>query len=173
MTRLFHRLFLWKWISCQALTSVLCLLFRPKTVHCSTKNAYTSEITFLALVPWDFLFKICSIVWPFKLLSKHWWTINKNYFSPWKLVYKNYAQGYCSNRDSHKVWDFKDDFTELIKSLSLYLWFPACSCKLPSFCDNKIILSYRRQKARFEIIKFKELQVVIKVSAFGSNPGVS
>jgi len=29
----------------------LCLLFRPKTVHCSTKNAYTSEITFLALVP--------------------------------------------------------------------------------------------------------------------------
>ena len=32
--------------------SVLCLLFRPKTIHCSTKNAYTSEITFLALVPW-------------------------------------------------------------------------------------------------------------------------
>ena len=28
------------------------LLFRPKRVHCSTKNAYTSEITFLALVPW-------------------------------------------------------------------------------------------------------------------------
>ena len=25
---------------------------RPKTVHCSTKNAYTSEITFLALVSW-------------------------------------------------------------------------------------------------------------------------
>ena len=25
--------------------------FRPKTVHCSTKNAYTSEITFLALHP--------------------------------------------------------------------------------------------------------------------------
>jgi len=30
----------------------LCLLFCPKTVHCSTKNAYTSEITFLALQPW-------------------------------------------------------------------------------------------------------------------------
>ena len=29
--------------------SVLCLLFRPKTVHCSAKNACTSEITFLAL----------------------------------------------------------------------------------------------------------------------------
>ena len=25
--------------------SVLCLLYRPETVHCSTKNAYTSEIT--------------------------------------------------------------------------------------------------------------------------------
>ena len=52
MARIFHRLFLWKWIPCQALTSILCLLFRPKTVHCSTKNAYTSEITFLALHPW-------------------------------------------------------------------------------------------------------------------------
>ena len=30
--------------------SVLCLLFRPKTVHWSTKNVYTSEITFLALI---------------------------------------------------------------------------------------------------------------------------
>ena len=29
----------------------LCLLFRPKTVHCSTKNAYTIEITFPAYVP--------------------------------------------------------------------------------------------------------------------------
>ena len=52
MTRIFHRSFLWKWILCQVVTSVLCLLFRPKIVHCSTKNAYTSEITFLALVPW-------------------------------------------------------------------------------------------------------------------------
>ena len=51
MTRIFHRLFLWKWIPCQAVTTVLCLLFRPKTVHCSTKDAYTSEITSLALVP--------------------------------------------------------------------------------------------------------------------------
>ena len=38
--------------SSQAVTSVLCLLFRPKTAHCSTKNAYTSEISFLALVPY-------------------------------------------------------------------------------------------------------------------------
>ena len=36
------------------MTSVLFLLFHPKTVHCSTKNAYTSEITFLALVPWKY-----------------------------------------------------------------------------------------------------------------------
>ena len=57
-----HNSFLWpeyfidflceRWIPCQAVTSVLFLPFRPKTVHCSTKNAYTIEITFLALVPW-------------------------------------------------------------------------------------------------------------------------
>ena len=59
MTRIFHRLFLWKWIPCQAVsvTSVLCLLFRSKIVQCSTKNAYTSEITFLALLPWVHLHK--------------------------------------------------------------------------------------------------------------------
>ena len=38
-------------IPCQAMTSVLCLHYRPETVHCSTKDAYTSEITFLALNP--------------------------------------------------------------------------------------------------------------------------
>ena len=27
----------------QAVTSVLCLLYRPETVHCSTKDAYISE----------------------------------------------------------------------------------------------------------------------------------
>ena len=31
--------------------SVLCLHYRHVTVHCSTKDAYTSEITFLALNP--------------------------------------------------------------------------------------------------------------------------
>ena len=40
-----------KWIPCQALTPVLCLHYRPETVHCSTKDVYTSEITFLALHP--------------------------------------------------------------------------------------------------------------------------
>ena len=38
-----------KWIPCQAVTSVLCLHYRPETVHCSTKEVYTSEITFFAL----------------------------------------------------------------------------------------------------------------------------
>jgi len=42
-----------KWIPGQAVTFVLCLHYRPDTVHCSTKDAYTSEITFLALNPWD------------------------------------------------------------------------------------------------------------------------
>ena len=43
-----------RWIPCQASTSVLCLHYRPEsqeTVHCSTKDAYTAEITFLALHP--------------------------------------------------------------------------------------------------------------------------
>ena len=41
------------WIPCQAVSvmSVLCLHYRPETVHCSTKDVYTSEITFLALYP--------------------------------------------------------------------------------------------------------------------------
>ena len=41
-----------RWVPYQASTSVLCLHYRPLTVHCSTKDAYTSEITFLALNPW-------------------------------------------------------------------------------------------------------------------------
>jgi len=41
-------------IPCQAVTSVLCLHYRPETVHCSKKDAYTSEITFLALHPWTY-----------------------------------------------------------------------------------------------------------------------
>jgi len=54
-----HNSFLWpeyfidfickRWIPCQAETFVLCLHYRPETVHCSTKDAYTSKITFLAL----------------------------------------------------------------------------------------------------------------------------
>ena len=36
-----------RWIPCQAATSVLCLHYHPETVHCSTKDAHTSEITFL------------------------------------------------------------------------------------------------------------------------------
>ena len=41
-----------RWIPCQASTSFLGLHYRPETVHYSTKDAYTSEITFLALQPW-------------------------------------------------------------------------------------------------------------------------
>ena len=36
-------------------TSVSCLHYRLGTVHCSTKDAYNSEITFLALLPWAWL----------------------------------------------------------------------------------------------------------------------
>ena len=58
MARIFHRLFLWKLIPSQAVTSVLGLLLCTKTVHCRTKNAYTSEIIFLALVPWKRLARL-------------------------------------------------------------------------------------------------------------------
>ena len=34
------------------MTSVLSLHYLPETVHCSTKDAYTSEITFISLKPW-------------------------------------------------------------------------------------------------------------------------
>ena len=53
MTRIFHWFFCERWIPCQASTSVLCLHYRPETVHWkwSTKDAYTSETTFLALQP--------------------------------------------------------------------------------------------------------------------------
>ena len=54
-----HNSFLWpeyfidflceRWIPCQAVTPVLCFHYRPETVHCSTKDAYTSEVTFLSL----------------------------------------------------------------------------------------------------------------------------
>ena len=47
MTTIFHIIF----VKIDSMSG-LCLLFRPKRVHCSTKDAYTSEITFLALVPW-------------------------------------------------------------------------------------------------------------------------
>ena len=63
MTRIFHWLFLCeRWIPCQAETSVLCLHYLPEKIHCSTKDAYTSEITFLALNP-------CPCLAPFSGLS--------------------------------------------------------------------------------------------------------
>ena len=59
-----HNSFLWpeyfidylceRWIPSQASTSVLCLHYHPETVHCSTKDAHISEITFLALNTWTY-----------------------------------------------------------------------------------------------------------------------
>ena len=69
-----HNSFLWpeyfinflceRWIPCQASTSVLCLHYRPETVQCSTKDAYTSEITFLASHPCIYL-SINPPIWHF------------------------------------------------------------------------------------------------------------
>jgi len=36
----------------------LCLHYRPVTVHCSAQDAYTFEITFVALNTWITQFKI-------------------------------------------------------------------------------------------------------------------
>ena len=38
-----------RWIPCQAVTSVLCLLYHPETVHCGIKDAGISEITIFIL----------------------------------------------------------------------------------------------------------------------------
>ena len=103
-----HRFFMWKWIPCQAVTSVLCLLFRPKTVHCSTKNAYTSEITFLALVPcfiksllfklikphspiigWNMTFPISTIFMSIQFFynfSKILWTGSRKIMQTWSRL---------------------------------------------------------------------------------------
>ena len=47
-----------RWIPCQASTSFLCLHYRPETVHSSTKDAYTSEITnFEYIFFWEYQLK--------------------------------------------------------------------------------------------------------------------
>ena len=64
-----------RWIPCQSVTSVLCLHSRPETVHCSTKDAYTSEITFLALHPWfhriNLLSSFFCVKWKLEELRYH------------------------------------------------------------------------------------------------------
>ena len=66
MTRIFHRFLCERWIPFQASTSVLCLHYRPETVR-STKDVYTSEITFLAL------FNLYE--WPFKRIWIDGWAL--------------------------------------------------------------------------------------------------
>ena len=55
MTRIFHWFLCERWIPWQAVTFILCLRYRPETVHCSTKDANISEITLLALHPCSYL----------------------------------------------------------------------------------------------------------------------
>ena len=78
-----HNSFLWsqyfidflceRWIPCQAVTSVLCLHYRPETVHCSTKDACTSEIIFLALHPW-----LKQLFWKMTVFEK--WSFRFKFF---------------------------------------------------------------------------------------------
>ena len=91
-----HNNFLWPeyfidflckiWIPCQTSTSVLCLLYLPETVHYSTEDAQTSEITFLALHPWlipNFL--VIFLLWRIYLL----WNIYHSYIRKEKCVPKH------------------------------------------------------------------------------------
>ena len=57
-----------RWIPCQASKSVLCLHYHPETVHCSTKDVYTSKITFFALHPW--MLPSFNFYW-FRIDNKH------------------------------------------------------------------------------------------------------
>jgi len=94
---------LWKFIPCQAVTSVLCLLFRPKTVHCSTKNACTSEITFLALVPccnltnFIILFGeqlvLMNNALVFFYFTQERWEFLKNHFKKIEIFFKIFRAG--------------------------------------------------------------------------------
>ena len=45
MTRIFHWFLCERWIPCQALTSVLCLHYRPETVHCSELHISCVKLT--------------------------------------------------------------------------------------------------------------------------------
>ena len=110
-----HNSFLWpeyfidylceRWIPCEASTSVLFLHYRPVTVHCSTKDAYTSEITFLALNPctipssWTILFKvyITLITLASKALSQ------ASFASFWTEISRFRSRKHWSNLSRHSV----------------------------------------------------------------------
>ena len=76
-----HNSFLWpeyfidficeRCIPYQAVTFVLCLHYHPETVHCSIKDANTSEITFFALVPCIYLTFTIIITVSCKLIFAH------------------------------------------------------------------------------------------------------
>ena len=52
--------------------------YRPETVHCSTKDAYTSEITFLALQPWHKLGSPDGVCWLYTFILDLKYTGFKN-----------------------------------------------------------------------------------------------
>ena len=64
----------------QAVTSVLCLLYRPETVHCSTKDAYISEKKFLYItILWPSLPSVHKTYW----VDSVWpdWTVRLNAYT--------------------------------------------------------------------------------------------
>ena len=126
---------------CQAVTSVLCLLFRPRTEHCSTKNAYTSEITFLALVP-------CNKSNNCFFLNIDWLSVD--YTKIYPLIYLPPNLRKFKKRKIHQLpskdWDFRDDCTEFIPSVMFMIRY---HCNHVSFFDksiNKPIKDYIQAK---------------------------
>ena len=84
MTRIFHWFFMWKMDPMPGCDiSVLCLLFSPETVHCSTKNAYTSEITItlwlLVTNFWNQINQDMKVLWLSFLIHTFLYPGSKNY----------------------------------------------------------------------------------------------
>ena len=64
MTRIFHRLFFVKMDSISGCDIRRVFTFPPKDNTLQYKNVYTSELTFLALVPWigvNYVHKYCNL----------------------------------------------------------------------------------------------------------------
>ena len=62
---------------------------------------------------------------------------------------------------THKAWDFQDDCTEFIWSVSLYVWFPSTVnlslCLIHYFLDRKLDLTLESFQVVFAVSSFRIL----------------
>ena len=106
-----------RWIPCQALTSVLCLNYCPERVHCSTKDVYTYEITFLPLHPWDI---------------KRLWPIHTVQISNMQYAFRVLK---CMGKGRFCFFNFKQ-FSQNSLTTKKYCSIKDCKCR--SSCKNGI-----------------------------------